>query len=68
MDEKDMFAKGTVVHSRDGKLKGKLIGGSRICRLEGCRGKQLAVRWENGKLTYPCTKGMETQKGEWFIM
>lgn len=64
----DMFKKGTIVHSRDNKIKGKLTGSSRVCRLEGCTGRALAVRWENGKLTYPCTKGMREYKGEWYIM
>ena len=64
----DEFKRGTVVHSRDKKSKGKLTGGSRVCQMEGCLGRALAVRWDDGKLTYPCTKGMELIDGEWFIL
>ena len=56
--EVDGFAAGTLVLSSDGKNKGRLIGGSRRCPLEGCMGKQLSVRWDDGDLTWPCTKGM----------
>jgi len=61
------YVKGTHVLSRDGKRKGKLTGGSRLCGMSGCTGKALAVRWEDGKLTYPCTKGMTFQNGTWKI-
>jgi hypothetical protein len=62
-----MYNKGVVVLSKDGKRKGKLTGGSRHCGMEGCTGKALAVRWDDGKLTYPCTKGMEYTNGIWKI-
>jgi hypothetical protein len=45
--------------SRDGKLKGRLTGGEYSCRMEGCTGQRLGVRWEDKTLTYPCAKGME---------
>lgn len=46
------------VLSRDGKLKGEVIG-VRRCRLEGCTGRAFIVRWPDGKRTYPCGKGTE---------
>jgi hypothetical protein len=42
--------------SRDGKLKGEVIG-SRRCQLEGCTGLSYIVRWPDGKRTHPCSKG-----------
>jgi hypothetical protein len=63
----NIYAKGTPVLSSDGTIKGKLTGGSRHCGMEGCTGKALAVRWEDGKLTYPCTKGMDYTNGTWKI-
>lgn len=63
----NIYAKGTPVLSSDGTIKGKLTGGSRHCGMEGCTGKALAVRWEDGKLTYPCTKGMDFNNGTWQI-
>jgi len=62
-----LYTKGTPVLSSDGKIKGKLTGGSRHCGMSGCSGKALAVRWEDGKLTYPCTKGMTFENGTWKI-
>lgn len=62
-----MYCKGMIVLSKDGKKKGKLTGGSRHCGMEGCTGKALAVRWEDGKLTYPCTKGMDFGSLGWQI-
>jgi hypothetical protein len=38
--------------------RGTLTGGFRNCQMEGCRGKRLGVRWDDGKLTFPCTHGM----------
>ena len=52
------FAQGTKVISRTGE-KGLLTGSQRLCQMEGCRGKRLYVRWKDGRITMPCTKGME---------
>lgn len=51
------YAKGVKVVSRTGNV-GELTGSQRFCQLEGCRGKRLYVRWKDGKITIPCTKGM----------
>lgn len=54
----DKLQRGTQVLNRDKTRKGTLTGGNRMCQMAGCRGLSLGVRWENGKLTWPCTKGM----------
>ena len=54
-----MVNKNVIVISRDGKHKGHLTGGKRPCRLEGCRGVCLGVRWDDGKLTYLCSYDMD---------
>jgi hypothetical protein len=48
---------------------GVLTGSSRRCQLEGCLGVRLYVRWDDGKLTMPCTKGMtyDDVAGSWKI-
>ena len=57
------------VYSSDGKMVGKSTGGERACHLEGCTGTKIGVRWSDGKLTYPCTKGMKVRKnGDYQIM
>lgn len=48
------------IYSSDGTTFGVKTGGSRRCQLEGCRGQSIAVRWQDGKLTYPCTMGLTT--------
>jgi hypothetical protein len=30
--------------------------------MEGCLGRRLYVRWPNGKLTMPCTKGLKSRE------
>jgi hypothetical protein len=50
------------VYSSNGKMSGKVTGSERHCQLEGCRGTRMGVRWSDGKLTYPCTKGMKVRK------
>ena len=60
--------KAEFVYSKDGKKKGRLTGGERLCGLEGCKGVRLRVRWADGKITWPCTAGMsETENGQWQI-
>ena len=64
------FVKGTVIVSRDGKIEGTFTGTTRPCTLEGCRGLRHTVRWDDGKISYPCGKGLDydpTMK-RWFIM
>lgn len=57
------------VFSREGDEKGRLTGGSRFCRLESCTGRRLGVRWPDGKLTWPCTKGLVLREdGQYHIL
>ena len=46
------------VISRGGNHTGVCTGTTRPCRLEGCTGMRITVRWGDGKITYPCSKGM----------
>jgi len=61
-------AVGEKVLSRDGKKEGVFTGTTRRCQMEGCTGRAFGVRWEDGKLTWPCGKGMEYKNGGWQIM
>jgi hypothetical protein len=47
-----------VIESRDGKLHGIITRANQRCRLEGCTGVYLSTKWENGKRTFPCSKGV----------
>ena len=66
--ELDTVEPGQRVLSRDGAESGWTTGGVRPCQLEGCGGTQIGVRWKNGKLTWPCTKGMRKDQGTWRIL
>lgn len=61
--------KGEKVLGSDGASEGHTTGGSYACRMEGCRGTRLAVRWRDGTLSYPCTHGMNmVDKTTWKII
>ena len=47
------------VRMRHGTEIGTVIGGPFRCRLESCRGVTYSVRWSDGKLTRPCSEGMQ---------
>jgi len=65
-DSKYVYA--SKASKKDGEV-GVLTGGCHRCTLEGCTGRRLAVRWPDGKHTFPCTKGMLTRPdGQWQIM
>ena len=50
-------------------IVGKIRGQGKNCTLESCRGWRFPVRWPNGKLTWPCTKGMTIRDdGEYQIL
>lgn len=56
------------VFSKDGSQKGSTTGHFFRCRLDGCTGQRLTVRWPDGKTTRPCTKGMHQRSdGNWQI-
>lgn len=59
----------THVWDREGKKRGDVINfEDHPCRLEGCRGNRIPVRWPNGQITRPCTEGMEQRPdGDWQI-
>lgn len=65
-----MIPKGTPVLSRNETYTGTVCGAAFDCRLEGCRGVRIPVRWDHQKQrTYPCTKGMEERSdGTWKIL
>lgn len=61
--------KGVRVRGRDGyKLKGKTTGRAFRCRLEGCPGYRIVIKWEDGHITYPCSAGMRLTTKGWKIL
>ena len=46
------------VFDRNGNRYGKLTGAQRLCTLADCPGMQLGVRWDDGTITWPCTRNM----------
>jgi hypothetical protein len=50
---------GVKVASRSGDLIGLTTGSTHRCSLEGCNGVRVAVKWPDGRRSYPCSKGLE---------
>lgn len=58
------------VLSRDGTEVGE-VRGRRRCQMEGCTGIRIRVKWADGKVTFPCSKGMKVRnkrKRVWQIL
>lgn len=60
--------KGATIKSIDGQAQGVATGGRHKCRTEGCKGHRIAVKWEDGTRTYPCTQGLKTIPGGFQII
>lgn len=54
----NIWNKGWTVLNRDETKIGLTTGTTKRCTLEGCRGLRVAVRWPDGKLTWPCSRGL----------
>ena len=59
---------GEKIINRTGSESGVITGGKYPCRQDGCRGRRVGIRWRDGKITFPCTKGIEWKMGSWRIM
>lgn len=58
----------TKIWDREQKELGIILNSSYVCRARECDGVRLRVRWQDGKITYPCTRAMSTNdKGEKII-
>lgn len=45
--------------SRDATDTGRFTGSNYPCRLAGCTGVRLGVKWSNKSVTWPCSKGLK---------
>lgn len=50
------------VYGSGGTPKGEYRGETRRACFDGCRGRRVAVKWPDGTMTYPCTRGLEVRK------
>lgn len=56
------------VTTRGGET-GRATGSTHRCRMHGCNGRRITVRWPDRKITHPCTKGMErAPDGGWRVL
>lgn len=56
----DWLARGTRIAARgDDAATGTLTGARSACRLEGCTGVRVSVKWDDGSRTRPCSKGLK---------
>lgn len=57
------------VHSSTGVEVGRATGNYHECSMHGCGGQRVSVRWPNGQITFPCSKGMIKERGgDWRLM
>jgi hypothetical protein len=56
--EMNMDMRNKAVFSSDGMKKGVVLGETLRSCFEGCRGPRLSVKWEDGRVTFPCVAGM----------
>lgn len=54
----DWWMTNPTMWNREGTEAGKITGSTRACTLESCGGIRLGVKWQDGKTTWPCTKGV----------
>lgn len=56
------------IWNREARERGQRTGGIRHCGLDGCTGVRVGTRWPDGKITWPCTKGLIARAdGDWQI-
>ncbi len=54
-----MNYKGMKIYARDTDSDpGVATGSTHECQMEGCSGVRVTVKWPDGKVTYPCSKGL----------
>jgi hypothetical protein len=41
--------------------QGTFTGEERPCRVKGCRGWRVQIRWPDGSVTWPCSRGFQVQ-------
>jgi hypothetical protein len=58
--------KGQKVVGASGQ-QGTTTGGKRKCPSKGCPGQQVAVRWDDGTLSYCCSNEMTFKNDVWRI-
>ena len=63
----DPWGAGFKVYTIDGKTIGHTTGNLGSCTLAGCTGLRVGVKWPDGKITKPCSKGMILRKTSWRI-
>lgn len=68
---RDAWPIGSKVYGRRGtrfaRSAGTVIGGYTWCQMEGCRGVRVWVRWKDGRVTKPCSKGLVLDRQAWRI-
>lgn len=47
---------------------GRTTGGQRRCGLAGCNGVRIGVRWDDGTMSWPCSKGLVEIANGWRIV
>jgi hypothetical protein len=59
---------GKKIYSRRGGDCGVASGHTKVCRLGGCPGMRIMVRWPDGTRTWPCSEGLMAHGDGYQIM
>ena len=66
------WPRGVKIFARDATtasgVYGRATGSFSGCQLEGCRGIRISTVWSSGKITRPCSRGMEQHADGWRIL
>ena len=55
------WTKGTKIWDSHGRRFGLATGSIRQCKLEGCTGLRVYIKWPEGHMTMPCSKRLLEQ-------
>jgi hypothetical protein len=46
------------IESFDGSMVGTPTGSEHACSMDGCRGARISTRWPDGRISFPCSRGL----------
>lgn len=58
MPQRLNYPKDTIIISRDLEKVGRTTGANYSCQMSGCNGIRITTKWEDNKVTHPCSKGI----------
>ena len=57
-----------VIARDESKPTGAVTGITKDCEIEDCPGEVLEVKWDDGEVTWSCSRGMDLDGDVWTIL